>query len=71
MTRPSDRRLLRYARPVRAYLAGIVAVAVAGLVIPQAQLLATAIAGTFRDGLNLSACRAGSPDHGPEPRGTP
>ena len=57
MTRPSDRRLLRYARQARAYLAGIVVVtaAVAGLVILQAQLLATAIAGTFSDDLDLSA----------------
>ena len=57
MTRPSDRRLLRYARPARAYLAGLVlaTVAIAGLVILQAQLLATAIAGTFSDGLTLSA----------------
>ena len=57
MTRPSDRRLLRYARPARAYLAGLVVVtaAVAGLVILQAQLLATAIAGTFSGGLGLSA----------------
>jgi ATP-binding cassette subfamily C protein CydCD len=57
MTRPSDRRLLRYARPARTYLVGLVAVtvAVAGLVILQAQLLATAIAGAFSDGLALSA----------------
>ncbi|MGD0701044.1 MAG: thiol reductant ABC exporter subunit CydD [Trebonia sp.] len=59
MTRPSDRRLLRYARPARAYLLGLVVatVAIAGLVIVQAQLLATAIAGTFGDGLGLSALR--------------
>jgi ATP-binding cassette subfamily C protein CydCD len=57
MTRPSDRRLLRYARPARTYLVGlvVVTVAVAGLVILQAQLLATAIAGAFSDGLDLSA----------------
>jgi thiol reductant ABC exporter CydD subunit len=57
VTRPSDRRLLRYARQARAYLAGIVVVtaAVAGLVILQAQLLATAIAGTFGGDLDLSA----------------
>ncbi len=57
MTRPSDRRLLRYARPARAYLAGLVVVtaAIAGLVILQAQLLAAAIAGTFSGGLGLSA----------------
>jgi ATP-binding cassette, subfamily C, bacterial CydCD len=57
VTRPSDRRLLRYARPARAYLAGLVVatVAIAGLVIVQAQLLATAIAGTFSGGLDLSA----------------
>ena len=57
MTRPSDRRLLRYARPARAYLIGLVLVtaAIAGLVILQAQLLATAIAGTFSGGLGLSA----------------
>jgi ATP-binding cassette subfamily C protein CydCD len=59
VTRPSDRRLLRYARPARPYLAGLVlaTVAIAGLVIVQAQLLATAIAGAFSDGLNLSALR--------------
>ena len=57
MTRPSDRRLLRYARPARAYLAGlvVVTVAVAGLVIVQAQLLATAITGVFLGGLDLPA----------------
>jgi ATP-binding cassette subfamily C protein CydCD len=57
VTKPSDRRLLRYARPARAYLAGlvVVTVAIAGLVILQAQLLATAIAGTFSYGLDLSA----------------
>ena len=57
MTRPSDRRLLRYARPARPYLIGLVAVSVviAVLVILQAQLLATAIAGTFSGGLNLRA----------------
>jgi thiol reductant ABC exporter CydD subunit len=57
VTRPSDRRLLRYARPARAYLAGLVVVtaAIAGLVILQAQLLAAAIAGTFSGGLGLSA----------------
>jgi ATP-binding cassette subfamily C protein CydCD len=59
VTRPSDRRLLRYARPARAYLAGlvVVTVAIAGLVILQAQLLATAIAGAFSGGLELSALR--------------
>jgi thiol reductant ABC exporter CydD subunit len=57
VTRPSDRRLLRYARPARAYLAALVVVtaAIAGLVILQAQLLAAAIAGTFSGGLGLSA----------------
>ena len=57
MTRPSDRRLLRYARQARAYLIGLVAVtaAIAGLVILQAQLLATAIAGAFSGGLGLSS----------------
>lgn len=57
MTRPSDRRLLRYARPARAYLAGLVVVtaAVAGLVILQAQLLATAIAGAFGGDLGRPA----------------
>ena len=57
MTGPSDRRLLRYARPARAYLAGLVVVTigVAGLVILQAQLLATAIAGAFSGGLALPA----------------
>jgi thiol reductant ABC exporter CydD subunit len=55
VTRPSDRRLLRYARPAWAYLAGLVVVTigVAGLVIVQAQLLATAIAGAFRGGAYL------------------
>ena len=59
MTRPSDRRLLRYARPARGYLAGLVVVtaAIAGLVILQAQLLATAIAGAFSGGLGLSSLR--------------
>ena len=59
MTRPSDRRLLRYARPARAYLTGLVAVtaAIAGLVILQAQLLATAISGAFSGGLGLPALR--------------
>jgi ATP-binding cassette, subfamily C, bacterial CydCD len=57
VTRPSDRRLLRYARQTQPYLAGLVAVTVviAGLVIVQAQLLATAIAGVFSDGLDLKA----------------
>jgi ATP-binding cassette, subfamily C, bacterial CydCD len=57
MTKPSDRRLLRYARPARAYLIGlvVVTVAIAALVIVQAQLLATAIAGTFQGGLGLPA----------------
>jgi ATP-binding cassette, subfamily C, bacterial CydCD len=57
VTRPSDRRLLRYARPARPYLIGLVAISVviAVLVILQAQLLATAIAGTFSGGLNLRA----------------
>jgi thiol reductant ABC exporter CydD subunit len=57
VTRPSDRRLLRHARPARAYLIGLVLVttAIAGLVILQAQLLATAIAGTFSGGPGLSA----------------
>jgi thiol reductant ABC exporter CydD subunit len=59
VTRPSDGRLLRYARPARAYLVGLVVVtlAIAGLVIVQAQLLATAIAGAFSDGLNLPALK--------------
>jgi thiol reductant ABC exporter CydD subunit len=59
VTRPSDRRLLRYARPARAYLIGLVAVtaAIAGLVILQAQLLATAISGAFSGGLGLPALR--------------
>ena len=57
MTKPSDGRLLRYARPARSYLIGlvVVTVAIAALVIVQAQLLATAIAGTFRGGLGLPA----------------
>jgi ATP-binding cassette, subfamily C, bacterial CydCD len=57
VTKPSDRRLLRYARPARVYLAGIVVVtvAVAGLVIVQAQLLATAITGAFSHGLDFAA----------------
>jgi thiol reductant ABC exporter CydD subunit len=59
MTRPSDRRLLRYARSARAYLIGLVVVtaAIAGLVILQAQLLATAISGAFSGGLGLPALR--------------
>ena len=59
MTKPSDRRLLRYARPARTYLIGlvVVTVAIAGLVILQAQLLATAIAGAFSDGLGLPALK--------------
>jgi ATP-binding cassette, subfamily C, bacterial CydCD len=59
VTKPSDRRLLRYARPARAYLAGLVVVtaAIAGLVILQAQLLATAIAGAFSGGLDLPALK--------------
>jgi thiol reductant ABC exporter CydD subunit len=59
MTRPSDRRLLRYARPALAYLIGLVVVtaAIAGLVILQAQLLATAISGAFSGGLGLPALR--------------
>jgi thiol reductant ABC exporter CydD subunit len=58
--RPSDRRLLRYARPARAHLAGlvVVTVATAGLVIVQAQLLATAIAGIVDGDLGLSALAA-------------
>jgi ATP-binding cassette subfamily C protein CydCD len=57
VTRPSDRRLLRYARPARPYLIGLVVVSVviAVLVIVQAQLLATAIAGPFSGGLSLRA----------------
>jgi thiol reductant ABC exporter CydD subunit len=57
VTRPPDRRLLRYARPARAYLIGLVLVtaAIAGLVILQAQLLATAIAGAFSGGVDLAA----------------
>ena len=59
MTRRSDRRLLRYARAARVYLIGLVLVttAIAGLVILQAQLLATAIAGVFSGGLGLSALK--------------
>ena len=59
MTKPSDRRLLRYARPARTYLIGlvVVTVAIAGLVILQAQLLATAIVGAFSGGLGLSSLR--------------
>jgi ATP-binding cassette subfamily C protein CydCD len=55
--RPSDRRLLRYARLARAQLTGLVVVtaAIAGLVILQAQLLATAIAGTLSAGLGRPA----------------
>jgi ATP-binding cassette subfamily C protein CydCD len=57
MTRTAGRRLLRYARPARVCLAGIVVVtvAIAGLVIVQAQLLATAITGAFGSGLDLAA----------------
>jgi thiol reductant ABC exporter CydD subunit len=59
VTRPFDRRLLRYARPARVHLAGLVVVtaAIAGLVILQAQLLATAIAGAFSGGLALPALK--------------
>ena len=58
--RPSDRRLLRYARGARVHLAGLVVVsaAIAGLVILQAQLLATAIAGAFSGGLGRPALGA-------------
>jgi len=57
--RPSDQRLLRYARPAQAHLAGLVVVtaAIAGLVIVQAQLLATAIAGPFDGDLGRPALR--------------
>jgi len=45
--------------PARAYLLGlvVVTVAIASLVIVQAQLLATAIAGTFSNGLQLPALK--------------
>ena len=55
--KPLDPRLLRYARRARLPLAGLAALGViaAGLVIWQAQLLATAIAGAFLGGAGLRA----------------
>jgi thiol reductant ABC exporter CydD subunit len=57
--RPLDRRLLRYAVGVRGYLITLIVAtaAVAGLVIAQAQLLASAIAGAFTSGLDLPEMR--------------
>ncbi len=57
--RALDPRLLRYASRVRVYLVVLVVatVALAGVVIVEAQLLATAIAGAFTDGLALSSLR--------------
>jgi thiol reductant ABC exporter CydD subunit len=55
--RPLDPRLLRYARRAAASIAvlAVLGALTAGLVIVQAQLLATAIAGTFIDKATLSA----------------
>ncbi|MDT7597176.1 MAG: ATP-binding cassette, subfamily bacterial CydD, partial [Pseudonocardiales bacterium] len=49
--KPLDRRLLRYARTTRTYLAACVALglAVSGLLIAQATLLADMISGAFLD----------------------
>ncbi|HEX5121255.1 MAG TPA: thiol reductant ABC exporter subunit CydD [Pseudonocardiaceae bacterium] len=57
--RALDPRLLRYASRVRVYLIVLVVatVAIAGVIIVQAQLLATAITGAFTDGLTLSSLR--------------
>jgi ABC-type transport system involved in cytochrome bd biosynthesis fused ATPase/permease subunit len=57
--KPLDRRLLRYARTTRTYLAACVALglAVAGLLIAQATLLADMISGAFLDGRTLSDLR--------------
>jgi thiol reductant ABC exporter CydD subunit len=57
--KPLDRRLLRYARTTRTYLADCVALglAVAGLLIAQATLLADMITGAFLDGRSLSDLR--------------
>ncbi|MBV9855747.1 MAG: thiol reductant ABC exporter subunit CydD [Streptosporangiaceae bacterium] len=57
--RPLDRRLLRFAGRARTYLIALIVAmaAVAGLVIVQAQLLATAIAGAFAGGLGLPEMR--------------
>jgi ATP-binding cassette, subfamily C, bacterial CydCD len=57
--RPLDPRLLRHARPARVYIAAVsgLGAATAALVIVQAQLLATGIAGAFLHGATLSALR--------------
>jgi thiol reductant ABC exporter CydD subunit len=54
--KPLDRRLLRYARTTRTYLAACVTLglALAGLLIAQATLLADMITGAFLDGRTLS-----------------
>ncbi|HEV7451329.1 MAG TPA: thiol reductant ABC exporter subunit CydD [Pseudonocardiaceae bacterium] len=54
--KPLDRRLLRYARTTRTYLAACVTLglAVAGLLIAQATLLADMITGAFLDSRTLS-----------------
>lgn len=60
MTRPGvHRRLLRFARRARVHVVMLVAAGAgaAGLVIVQAQLLATAIAGAFTAGLGLASLR--------------
>jgi len=58
--RPLDPRLLRYARRARRPIAGLAALGVitAGLVIIQAQLLATMIAGAFLGGASLRSLTA-------------
>ncbi len=55
--KPLDPRLLRYARRARLPIAGLAAIGVitAGLVIVQAQLLASAITGAFTRGATLEA----------------
>ena len=55
--RPLDPRLLRYARTTRAYLAATVAlgVALAGLIVAQATLLAHGITSVFLQGADLHA----------------
>ena len=57
--KPFDPRLLRHARQARLPVAAVagLGVAAAGLIIVQAQLLATAIAAAFGDGATLGALR--------------
>ncbi|MFG1605179.1 thiol reductant ABC exporter subunit CydD [Actinoplanes sp. NPDC049265] len=55
--RPLDPRLIRYARTTRVFLAGTVALglALAGLIVAQATLLADSITAVFLDGAGLAA----------------